>query len=72
MTTPRCWLWSSFRSDLFSGDPTLRRVMSDYTAHAFLRHIVASRKVVGTVARFVCDVLAMFDSVEFVPEGFRI
>jgi hypothetical protein len=56
-------LRSSFLSDLFSVDPTLRRVMSDCTVHAFLRHIVASRKVVGKVARFVCDVLARFDSV---------
>ncbi|KAJ7328735.1 hypothetical protein DFH08DRAFT_709458, partial [Mycena albidolilacea] len=51
---PLLALRSSFLSDLFSVDPTLRRVMSDYTAHAFLRHIVASRKVIGKVATYVC------------------
>ncbi|KAJ7115085.1 hypothetical protein C8R43DRAFT_902791, partial [Mycena crocata] len=62
-----------FLEDAFAYDPELEVAYSMLSHYQFLRHLVSSRRVVIRLAKFVCDVLTLFDKFQrYIPVGYGI
>ncbi|KAJ7267965.1 hypothetical protein C8J57DRAFT_1067514, partial [Mycena rebaudengoi] len=57
-------LRADFLRAIFDLHPPLRALALSLSAEEFLRHIVLERRIVSRVARFVYDVLQIFDAKE--------
>ncbi|KAF7355921.1 Reverse transcriptase domain-containing protein [Mycena venus] len=66
-------LRTSFLHDIFECDPPLKSEYEVLSHYDFLCRMVSSRKGVARLAKYACDVLAVFDSVErFIPAGYNV
>ncbi|KAJ7024931.1 hypothetical protein C8F04DRAFT_968411, partial [Mycena alexandri] len=69
---PLAALREAFLVELFECDVTLEATYMILSCHDFLGHMVSSRKAVKRVAKFVCEVLNLYDSFErYIPTGFE-
>ncbi|KAJ7230972.1 hypothetical protein B0H12DRAFT_219425 [Mycena haematopus] len=70
---PLVQMRESALADMFSGDPPLRNAYRRLRAYEFLQAMVASRRAIRRVAKFVCDVLLVFDTFErYIPDGYNV
>jgi hypothetical protein len=64
---------AAFLRDIFECDPVLKGQYVILSHYDFLCRMVSSRKGVMRLAKYACDVLALFDSVErFLPAGYNV
>ena len=70
---PLVRLRESLLADIFYCDPPLQNAYARLTTPEFLQTMVGSRRAIRRVAKYVCDVLAIFDSFErYIPDGYNI
>ncbi|KAJ7220580.1 hypothetical protein GGX14DRAFT_354227, partial [Mycena pura] len=70
---PLVTLRRSFLADVYKHDVSLERAHMTLSHDEFISRLVASRKAVQQVAKYVYDVLAMFDSFKwYVPAGYGV
>ncbi|KAJ7197119.1 hypothetical protein C8J57DRAFT_988766, partial [Mycena rebaudengoi] len=66
--TPLVLMRRECLTDIFGDDPALRPAYGLLTRYEFLQRMLASRKAVTRVAKYVHDVLALFDRFQrFIP-----
>ncbi|KAJ7128788.1 hypothetical protein C8R43DRAFT_897142, partial [Mycena crocata] len=66
-------LRSTFLAEIFACDFNLETSFTQMSHYDFLRHVVSSRKVVARVAKFVCEVLNLFNRHQrYIPTGYEI
>jgi hypothetical protein len=62
-----------FLDDVFKRDPALEAEYMRLSHLDFLRRMVSSRKAIQRLAKYVFDVLSLFDSFErYIPAGFNV
>ncbi|KAJ7206242.1 hypothetical protein GGX14DRAFT_367259 [Mycena pura] len=70
---PLVALRATFLHDIFECDPALKAQYAILSHYDFLCRMVSSRKGVTRLAKYACDVLALFDSFErFIPAGYEV
>ncbi|KAJ7689815.1 hypothetical protein B0H17DRAFT_1134752 [Mycena rosella] len=68
---PLTELREDFLSDAFECDPVLEAVFALLTHYDFLRQLVSSRKAIARFAKFVCQVLNLYDRYQrYIPDGY--
>ncbi|KAJ6481804.1 hypothetical protein C8R45DRAFT_831137 [Mycena sanguinolenta] len=70
---PLTRLRESALGDIFHCDPPMRNAYGQLRSYEFLQIMVASRRAIRRVAKYVCDVLVMFDTFErYIPDGYNV
>ncbi|KAJ7212882.1 hypothetical protein C8J57DRAFT_1483475 [Mycena rebaudengoi] len=70
--TPLVLMGRECLADIFADDPALGPAYGLLTRYEFLRRMIASRKAVTRVAKYVHDVFALFDRFQrFIPAGYH-
>ncbi|KAJ7165537.1 hypothetical protein C8R43DRAFT_878210 [Mycena crocata] len=69
---PLLQLRDVFLRDVFERDSKLEEAFKTLGDHDFLQRLVSSRRAITRVAKYVCDVLTLFDNFQrYIPAGYN-
>ncbi|KAJ7258790.1 hypothetical protein B0H12DRAFT_1014742, partial [Mycena haematopus] len=70
---PLVQMRGSALADMFHCDPPLQNAYGRLRTYDFLQTMVVSRRAIRRVAKYVCDVLVVFDTFErYIPDGYNV